>query len=40
MGISTRGTTPHELRRSKDGSAMSQPTIQNIIEDHGVLSKV
>jgi hypothetical protein len=40
MRIGTRGTTPHGLRRPKEGSATSQSTIQKIPEDHDVLSKV
>jgi hypothetical protein len=39
MRIGTRGTIPHGLRRPKEGSAMTQPTIQKIPEDHGVLPK-
>jgi hypothetical protein len=39
MRIGTQGTTPHRLRRSKEGSAMTQPTIQKITEDHDVLIK-
>jgi hypothetical protein len=34
------GTTPHRLERLKEGSAMTQPTIQKILEDHDVLPKV
>jgi hypothetical protein len=34
------GTTPHVLGRPKEGSAMTQSTIQKISEDHGMLPKV
>jgi hypothetical protein len=34
--IDTQGTTPHRLRRPKEGSIMTQPTIQRIPEDHDV----
>jgi hypothetical protein len=37
--IGIRGTTPHTLRRPKEGSAMTRPTIQKIPDDHGVLPK-
>jgi hypothetical protein len=37
--IGTRGTTPHGLGRPKEGSAMTQFTIQKILEDHDVLPK-
>jgi hypothetical protein len=37
--IGTRGTSPHKLGRTKEGSAMTQLTIQNILDDHGVLPK-
>jgi hypothetical protein len=37
--IGTRGTTPHRLRRPKEGSAITQSTIQKISEDHDMLSK-
>jgi hypothetical protein len=37
--IGTQGTTLHRLKRPKEGSAMTQPTIQKIPEDHGVLPK-
>jgi hypothetical protein len=37
--IGTRGTTPHGLERPKEGRAMTRPTIQKILEDHGVLLK-
>jgi hypothetical protein len=33
------GTTPHGLKMFKEGSAMTQATIQKILEDHGVLPK-
>jgi hypothetical protein len=39
MRIGTRGTTPHRLKRPKEGSALNQPTIQKIPEDHGMLPK-
>jgi hypothetical protein len=39
MRISTRGTTPHGLRRTKEGSVTTWPTIQKISENHGVLPK-
>jgi hypothetical protein len=39
MRIGTRGTTPHRLKRTKEGSVMTWPTIQKILEDHGVLPK-
>jgi hypothetical protein len=37
--ISTWGTTSHGLGRSKEGSAMTRPTIQKISEDHDMLPK-
>jgi hypothetical protein len=37
MRIGIRGTTPHRLRRSKEGSAMTRTTIQKISEDHNML---
>jgi hypothetical protein len=37
--ISTQGTTPHGLGRPKEGFTMTRPTIQKILEDHGVLPK-
>jgi hypothetical protein len=40
MRIGIRGTTPHGLRRPKEGSAMNGTTIQKISEDHGVHPKV
>jgi hypothetical protein len=33
-------TTPHRLERPKERSSMTRPTIQKILEDHGVLPKV
>jgi hypothetical protein len=39
MRIGTRGTIPHKLRRPKEGSAMTRPIIQKILEDHDVLPK-
>jgi hypothetical protein len=30
MRIGTRGTTPHGLKRPKEGSTMTRPTIQKI----------
>jgi hypothetical protein len=39
MRIGTQGTTPHGLRRPKEGSAMTWPTIQNIPEDYVMLLK-
>jgi hypothetical protein len=40
MRIGTQGTTPHELRRFKKGSAMTRPTIQKISENHDMFPKV
>jgi hypothetical protein len=40
MRIGTQGTTPFRLGKPKEGSAMTRPTSQKILEDHGVLSKV
>jgi hypothetical protein len=37
--ISTKGTTSQGLRKPKEGSAMTQPTIQKIPEDHDMLPK-
>jgi hypothetical protein len=37
--IGTRGTSPHKLGRTKEGSAMTQLTIQNIPDDHDMLPK-
>jgi hypothetical protein len=37
--IGTRGTTPHGLKKPKERSAMTQPTIQKILEDHVVQPK-
>jgi hypothetical protein len=37
--IGTQGTTPIGLERLKDGSASTQPTTQEILEDHGLLIK-
>jgi hypothetical protein len=37
MRIGTRGTTPHRLRRPKEGSDMTRITIQKISEDHNML---
>jgi hypothetical protein len=37
--IGTRGTTSHRLRRPKEGSAMTRPTIEEIPEDHDMLPK-
>jgi hypothetical protein len=37
--IGTQGTTPHRLKRPKEGSATTWPTIRKILEDHGVLPK-
>jgi hypothetical protein len=39
MRMGTRGTTPHRLGRTKEGSSMTWPTIQKISEDHDVLLK-
>jgi hypothetical protein len=39
MRIGTLDTTPHRLGRAKEGSAMTQPTIQKITEDHDMLPK-
>jgi hypothetical protein len=39
MRISTWGNTLEGLRRPKEGSATTHPTIQKIPEDHDVLSK-
>jgi hypothetical protein len=39
MRIGTRGTTPHRLRRPKEESVMTRPTIQKIPEDHSMFSK-
>jgi hypothetical protein len=39
MRTGTQGTTPHRLRRPKEGSAMTRPTIQKILEFDGVLPK-
>jgi hypothetical protein len=33
------GYHPHELKRPKEGSATTLPTIQKILEDHGMLPK-
>jgi hypothetical protein len=38
--IGTQGTTPHRLGRPKEGFVMTQPTIQKIPKDNGVLRKV
>jgi hypothetical protein len=38
-GISTRDTTLDRLKRPKEGSAMTWPTIQKILEDHGMFPK-
>jgi hypothetical protein len=38
--IGTRGTTPHRLGWSNEGSDTTQSIIQKISEDHDVLSKV
>jgi hypothetical protein len=40
MRIGTWGSTLHRLGRPKQGSAMTRPTIQKILEDFGVLPKV
>jgi hypothetical protein len=37
--IGIRGTTPHRLGRLKEGSAMTRPTIQKVLEDLSVLPK-
>jgi hypothetical protein len=37
MRIGTQGTTLHRLRRSKEVSATTWPTIQKIPDDYGVL---
>jgi hypothetical protein len=37
--MSTQGTTSQGLGRPKEGSVTTQPTIQKIPEDHGVLPK-
>jgi hypothetical protein len=37
--ICTQGTTLHGQGRPKDGSARTQPTIQKILKDYGVLPK-
>jgi hypothetical protein len=37
--ISNQGATSQGLKRPKEGSAMTRPTIQNILEDHNVLLK-
>jgi hypothetical protein len=39
MRISSQGTTSQRLGRLKEGSATTQPTIQNIPEDHDVFPK-
>jgi hypothetical protein len=39
MRIGNWGTTMHGLRRPKEGSATTRPTIQKILEDHGLLPK-
>jgi hypothetical protein len=39
MRIGTWGTTPHGLGRPKEGFFMTRPTIQKILEDHGMLPK-
>jgi hypothetical protein len=39
MWIGTRGTTPHRLKRPKEGPATTRPTIEKIPEDHEVLPK-
>jgi hypothetical protein len=39
MRIGTRGTTLHRLRKLKDGSASTQPTIEKVLEEHGMLPK-
>jgi hypothetical protein len=38
--IGTWGATLHRFRRPKEGSAMTQPTIQKISEDRVVLHKM
>jgi hypothetical protein len=37
--IGTQDTTPHSFRSPQEGSAMTRPTIQKILENHGVLPK-
>jgi hypothetical protein len=37
--IGTRGTTLHGLRRPKEVSAVTRPTVQKIPNDYGVLPK-
>jgi hypothetical protein len=39
MRIGTSGTTPRKLRKPKEASTMTRPTIRKIIEDHGLLHK-
>jgi hypothetical protein len=39
MRIGAWGTSPHRLKRPKEGSTMTQSTIQKILDDHGVLPK-
>jgi hypothetical protein len=39
MSIGTWGITRHRLKRIKEGSTMTRPTIQKILEDHDVLPK-
>jgi hypothetical protein len=39
MTIGTRGTFPYRLRKSEEGSAMTRPIIQKILEDHAVFPK-
>jgi hypothetical protein len=39
MRIGTQSTTSQGLRRPKEGSSTTQPTIQKILEDHGLLPK-
>jgi hypothetical protein len=39
MRIDTRSTTLHGLKKLKEESATTQPTIRKVIEDHVLLSK-